>query len=835
MEASPKSSPHLYFIFRSQSYDAAENEQRRGLPSLVRTHQRWWVKGQELHRGNEGTVRISLEPRHQNSDTEVTVDGLRIDTEYTFRVRAENKAGPGKPSNEVEAVAKPPFDIPDAPSKPEVSDVTENSATLNWSPPFSDGGSPIIGYTVEKKDKFGTRWTPVNKTPIEETTFVVSGLKEGEECQFRVIAENKAGHSEPSAATRAVRIKAQYDVPGQPGRPSVVSIDSNQATISWTAPHSDGGSPITTYLIEKKDRFSMRWTQVTKTPTDETEFTIPRLTAGDEYQFRVTAENKAGPGKPSEPTDTVVARPKFVEWEPPTSDGGAPIIGYIIERKDQYSVRWARLNRVPVAGVKFTSSDLKEGLEYQFRVIAENEAGQGKPSEPTRPMVAKEPYEKASAPLSPTLSEITAESATFTWQPPERDGGTAIDEYVIERKEPFSTRWAPLERVKDTSYTAKGLREGSDYEFRVVPVSRAGLGEPSRTTAVTPKPQYDVPGSPGRPQVSDITSSSVTLSWTPPIRDGGSRVTGYIIHKKDKFALRWVPVSEIPTPDTTFTVRALKEQGEYEFRVVAQNKAGFGQPSDTSDTVVAKPPYDVPGAPGKPNITSVTRSAITVSWTAPFSDGGSPITHYILEKRESFAVRWVRATNKSIHNTTFVIDGLKENTQFEFRVIAENKAGQGPPSDSTGQVVAKDAFMTLSLLSIAVPDAPGAPQISNMTSTSVNLTWTPPLTDGVAPKLDLSRVRDTIVVKAGTTFHIDIPFKATPLPSVDWSKDGTHLESTTRVKIETTEFGTVLTAKNCVKADEGVYSVRVRNAGGEATAKIRVVIEDKPYPPEGSH
>ncbi|PIK60959.1 putative titin [Apostichopus japonicus] len=542
------------------------------------------------------------------------------------------------------------------------------------------------------------------------------------------------------------------------------------------------------------------------------------------------------------------------------------IIGYIIERKDQYSVRWARLNRVPVAGVKFTSSDLKEGLEYQFRVIAENEAGQGKPSEPTRPMVAKEPYEKASAPLSPTLSEITAESATFTWQPPERDGGTAIDEYVIERKEPFSTRWAPLERVKDTSYTAKGLREGSDYEFRVVPVSRAGLGEPSRTTAVTPKPQYDVPGSPGRPQVSDITSSSVTLSWTPPIRDGGSRVTGTSSQK---------------------------------------NKAGFGQPSDTSDTVVAKPPYDVPGAPGKPNITSVTRSAITVSWTAPFSDGGSPITHYILEKRESFAVRWVRATNKSIHNTTFVIDGLKENTQFEFRVIAENKAGQGPPSDSTGQVVAKDAF--------TVPDAPGAPQISNMTSTSVNLTWTPPLTDGGKPikgyiveksdryssrftpitrfpirdcnftvhdlsrttnissassqrtkldpvnpalvqlfvnlqihgvtsevrgdkpstKLDLSRVRDTIVVKAGTTFHIDIPFKATPLPSVDWSKDGTHLESTTRVKIETTEFGTVLTAKNCVKADEGVYSVRVRNAGGEATAKIRVVIEDKPYPPEG--
>lgn len=107
------------------------------------------------------------------------------------------------------------------------------------------------------------------------------------------------------------------------------------------------------------------------------------------------------------------------------------------------------------------------------------------------------------------------------------------------------------------------------------------------------------------------------------------------------------------------------------------------------------------------------------------------------------------------------------------------------------------------------------------------------LLSSVAPKLDLSRVRDTIVVKAGSTFHIDIPFKATPLPTVEWTKDGTHLDSTTRVKIETTEFGTILTAKNCVKADEGLYAVRIRNPGGEATAKIRVVIEDKPSPPQG--
>lgn len=122
----------------------------------------------------------------------------------------------------------------------------------------------------------------------------------------------------------------------------------------------------------------------------------------------------------------------------------------------------------------------------------------------------------------------------------------------------------------------------------------------------------------------------------------------------------------------------------------AIDKADFSCDSPTVTLAVSR--LDVPGAPGKPDVTSVTRSAITITWTPPISSGGSPITNYILEKRESFAVRWVPATKKAIHNTTFVVDGLKENTQFEFRVIAENKAGQGPPSDSTGQVIAKDAF-----------------------------------------------------------------------------------------------------------------------------------------------
>ena len=90
----------------------------------------------------------------------------------------------------------------------------------------------------------------------------------------------------------------------------------------------------------------------------------------------------------------VTASSATLEWSPPFSDGGSPVTGYILERKDQYSTRWVRINRMPVTETKYVVSDVKEGLQYQFRVSAENKAGIGRASEPTRPTTIKEPIGK---------------------------------------------------------------------------------------------------------------------------------------------------------------------------------------------------------------------------------------------------------------------------------------------------------------------------------------------------------------------------------------------------------------------------------------------------------
>lgn len=88
--------------------------------------------------------------------------------------------------------------VPDAPDAPSVSEVFRDSALVSWQPPANDGGSPVTGYTLERQASFSPRWTLVNKAPVAELSLKVDDLIEDNSYQFRVIAHNKAGPSEPS-------------------------------------------------------------------------------------------------------------------------------------------------------------------------------------------------------------------------------------------------------------------------------------------------------------------------------------------------------------------------------------------------------------------------------------------------------------------------------------------------------------------------------------------------------------------------------------------------------------------------------------------------------------
>ncbi len=102
----------------------------------------------------------------------------------------------------------------------------------------------------------------------------------------------------------------------------------------------------------------------------------------------------------------------------------------------------------------------------------------------------------------------------------------------------------------------------------------------------------DAPGPPGIPEISDIDSTHMTLTWTAPTDNGGADILGYVVEKCEADRKRWVKAhKEDLITDLTFTVADLVEGTSYMFRVSAENIAGVGESSEAAGPQKAKPPY----------------------------------------------------------------------------------------------------------------------------------------------------------------------------------------------------------------------------------------------------
>jgi len=84
---------------------------------------------------------------------------------------------------------------------------------------------------------------------------------------------------------------------------------------------------------------------------------------------------------------------------------------------------------------------------------------------------------------------------------------------------------------------------------------------------------------------------------------------------------------------------------------------------------------DEPCPPSNLRVTDYWSDHITIAWDPPKKDGGSPITSYVIEKRDAGRQMWLKAGTVGSEVTTFKIGNLFEGVDYHFRVFAENKAG----------------------------------------------------------------------------------------------------------------------------------------------------------------
>jgi len=210
------------------------------------------------------------------------------------------------------------------------------------------------------------------------------------------------------------------------------------------------------------------------------------------------------------------------------------------------------------------------------------------------------------------------------------------------------------------------LSGGVSYEFVVVAIA----ADNSRTSSAALRfTALSVPAAPTL-EAPVAGEAAATLSWAAPTgaSTGGLAISSYRVTDTQN------RVDQVVAGDqTSVEIAELDAGASYTFRIVATN--GLGVSSTATFTPVV--PIGTPDAPAAPNV-SVAGADLSVSWSAPLADGGSPITGYELTLLRS-GVQAGGIVEKSAGSTTHVFTGLTNGT-YTVRVAAVNLAGAGPRS-----------------------------------------------------------------------------------------------------------------------------------------------------------
>ena len=738
--------------------------------------------------------------------TSIKVSRLTTGSEYQFRICAENRYGKSTYANSPSVVAEYPFKPPGPPGTPHVAHATKAFMIVTWQVPVNDGGSRVLGYHLERKERSSILWTKVNKSLIPDTQMKVTGLDEGLQYEYRVYAENIAGIGKCSKSCEPVAARDPCDPPGQP---EVTNITRTCVSLKWTKPEYDGGAKVTGYIIERREIPDGRWLKCNFTNVQETYFDVGGLTEDQQYEFRVIAKNAAGLfSEPSESTGPVTVRD---DVEAPRIMMDAKFRDIVVVKAGEVFkvnadiagrpipvISWTKDGkelegkaRVEIASTDHTTAitikDCIRGDSGQYVLTLQNVAG-------TRSLAINcKVLDRPGPPAGPLeINGLTAEKCHLSWGPPQENGGADIDYYIVEKRETSRIAWTLCEgELRTTSCKVTKLLKGNEYIFRVMGVNKYGVGEPLESVAVKALDPFTVPSPPTSLEITSVSKDSITLCWARPESDGGSEISGYVIERREKTSLRWIRVNKKPVYDLRVKSSGLREGCEYEFRVYAENAAGLSLPSETTPLIRAEDPIFLPSPPSKPKIMDSTRSNITIGWTKPLFDGGAPVTGYTVEYKKTDETDWTTAI-QNLKGTEYTVSGLASGSQYVFRVKSINKIGVSEPSDVSEPQMAKEREEE--------------------------------------PAFDIdSEMRKTLIVKAGGSFTMTVPFRGKPVPNVTWNKPETDLR--TRASIDTSDNCTSLTVEKATRNDSGKYTLTLQNILNTATLTLIVKVLDTPGPP----
>jgi len=603
------------------------------------------------------TVTATQSPVAGTTATAVTyvVSGLVPNTTYHFRVNGVNLGGTINGTDLTFTTSATAPSVTTA----EASSITTTGATLNGTVNANNASTAVTfeyGLTTSYGTSITATQSPVTGSTSTAVSSTISGLNSNTLYHYRVKGVNSAGTTNGGDAT----FTTLATVPGAPII-GTATAGNTQASVSFAAPASTGGSSITSYTVTSNPG------GFTGTGTTSP-IAVTGLTNGTAYTFTVMATNSVGtgdassasnsvtpatvPGAPAIGTATAGNGQASVSFTAPASNGGSAITGYTVTSSQGGLTGTGSSSPIAVTG-------LTNGTAYTFTVTATNGAGTSVASE------ASNSVTPATVPSTPAIGTATAGNgqASVSFTAPASNGGSAITGYTVTSNPGGLTGTGSSSPIAVT-----GLTNGTAYTFTVTATNAKGTGAASSASnSVTPATV------PGAPTIGTATAGDgqASVSFAAPSSTGGSAITGYTVTSS--------PGSFTATGTTSpIAVTGLTNGTAYTFTVTATNSVGTGAASSASNSVT---PATVPGAPIIGTAT-VGNTQASVSFAAPVSNGGSSITSYTITSNPG----GFTGTGTS---SPIAVAGLTNGTAYTFTVTATNAKGTSVTSAASNSVTPK--------------------------------------------------------------------------------------------------------------------------------------------------
>ncbi|KAL7371039.1 hypothetical protein ABVT39_017021 [Epinephelus coioides] len=444
-----------------------------------------WMKGE----------RVILETGHRihaetyGDQTSLTIDVTEREDSGNYKIVLQNEAGEATASVKIKVV-----DIPDPPEAPLVPTVGGDWCTMTWEAPKYDGGSPLLGYFIERKKKQSSRWMRLNFDLIKETSFEPKKMIEGVPYEVRIFAVNAIGVSKPSEPSKPFTPLA---VTSEPTMLVVDDVTDTTVTVKWRPPETIGAAGLDGYQVEYCIEGTDDWIISNTELTEKTKHTITGLTPGTKILIRVKAINAAGASAPRTIQHSVLVKevieppkirvPRHLKQTYTRRVGEAVNLVVPFMGKPRPKVNWLKEGKpIEPSHVSIRNTDCDSIIfirkaershsgKYEMTVQVENHVDTA--------ILDIQIVDLPGPPQCVTIEDVWGENVALVWTPPKDIGNAPITGYTIQKADKKTMEWYTcIEHYHRNCITITELVVGNEYFFRIFAENMCGLSETATQT-----------------------------------------------------------------------------------------------------------------------------------------------------------------------------------------------------------------------------------------------------------------------------------------------------------------------------------------------------------------